>query len=102
MTTHETHAVSVSGQEKITLQHLERVAYVYIRQSSPGQVANNQESALNQRRMAERAAGLGWRQATIRILNTDQALSGQSSDPRVGFQELLAEDGRDLILKKQN
>lgn len=83
--------VLVSGQEKITPHHLERMAYIYVRQSSPGQVANNKESALNQRLMAKRAAALGWRPDQIRILHTDQGLSGKGSDPRLGFQELVAE-----------
>jgi DNA invertase Pin-like site-specific DNA recombinase len=91
MKIHETPRSSIIGQEKITEAHLVRTAYVYIRQSSPGQVLNNKESALNQRRMAERAVALGWSSTTIRIINADQAISGTSSDPRLGFQEMLAE-----------
>ena len=81
----------VSGQEKVTVSHLERLAYVYIRQSSPGQVANNKESQLNQARMAQRAEALGWRPDRIRVIDTDQGVSGKHSGPRSGFQELVAE-----------
>jgi DNA invertase Pin-like site-specific DNA recombinase len=81
----------VSGQEKVTAHHLERLAYIYIRQSSPGQVANNKESQINQARMAQRAEGLGWRPDRIRIIDTDQGVSGKHSGPRSGFQELVAE-----------
>jgi DNA invertase Pin-like site-specific DNA recombinase len=91
MKTHKAAWVSINGQEKIVAAHLERTAYIYIRQSSLGQVLNNKESALNQRRMAERAVALGWPDTAIRIINADQGLSGTSSDPRLGFREMLAE-----------
>jgi DNA invertase Pin-like site-specific DNA recombinase len=81
----------VSGQAKITAHHLKRLAYVYIRQSSPGQVANNQESQRNQARMAQRAEAFGWRTHRIRVIDTDQGVSGKDSEPRSGFQELVAE-----------
>lgn len=89
MKTHKAPRASIN--EKIIATHLERTAYIYIRQSSPGQVLNNKESTLNQRQMAERAVALGWPSTAIRIINVDQALSGTSSNPRLGFQEMLAE-----------
>jgi hypothetical protein len=87
MTKHETPASFMSGQEKVADHHLTRAAYVYIRQSSPGQIINNKESEINQRQMAERATALGWRPDQIHIINVDQGMSGQYSDPRTGFQE---------------
>jgi DNA invertase Pin-like site-specific DNA recombinase len=87
----EASVVFVSGQEKITADHLNRMAYIYVRQSSPGQVANNKESELNQRRMAERAAALGWRPDRIRIITIDQGISGRYGTSRDGFKELVAE-----------
>ena len=83
--------VAVNGQEKVSAQHLARLAYVYLRQSSPGQVAYHRESQINQTRMAERARVLGWDPTRIQIINTDQGLSGHSSDQRHGFQQLLSE-----------
>jgi hypothetical protein len=68
MREHEEPTLYVSGQEKITEHHLARLAYIYIRQSSPGQVANNKESALNQRLMAKRAVALGWRPDQVHII----------------------------------
>jgi DNA invertase Pin-like site-specific DNA recombinase len=91
MTNRDRPALLVSGQEKVTAFHLERVAYIYIRQSSPGQVAHNKESQINQARMAQRAEVLGWRSARIRVINTDQATSATEIGPRSGFQELMAE-----------
>ncbi len=81
----------VNGQDKITAQHLTRIAYVYIRQSTPGQVAHHPESQINQRQMAARAAALGWSVERIQIIEADQGLSGQSSAGRLGFRELLGE-----------
>jgi len=45
--------------EKIKLHHLERKAVLYIRQSSPYQVAHNQESRKLQYAMKERLAWIG-------------------------------------------
>jgi DNA invertase Pin-like site-specific DNA recombinase len=49
---------------KITPEHLSRGAIVYIRQSSPGQVANNLESKRRQYALADRARQVGWREAS--------------------------------------
>jgi hypothetical protein len=44
--------------------HLERSAYVYLRQSSPGQVRKNREGRQRQEAMVEHVAGLGWPRST--------------------------------------
>jgi DNA invertase Pin-like site-specific DNA recombinase len=85
------HTITVNGQEKISSQHLARLAYVYLRQSSPGQVAHHRESQINQARTADRARRLGWDAASVHVIHTDQGLSGQSRDQRHGFQQLLSE-----------
>lgn len=84
-------ALLVSGQQKITTDHLQRLAYIYIRQSSPKQVLHNTESQRYQRLLAERAASLGWKTTRIRVIDTDLARSGAESASRAGFQELVAE-----------
>ena len=38
----------MSDRSKITLTHTQRAAYVYIRQSTPGQVEHNRESTARQ------------------------------------------------------
>lgn len=91
MTSNNATSFAVNGQEKITTYHQERLAYIYIRQSSPGQVTRHQESQRNQAQMAERAKTLGWAAARIRIIDSDQGVSGKYSDVRHGFKELVSE-----------
>jgi DNA invertase Pin-like site-specific DNA recombinase len=81
----------LSGQQKVKASHLQRLAYVYVRQSSPKQVAHNKESQIYQRLLAQRAEALGWKPERIRTIDTDLAQSGQESTYRTGFQELVTE-----------
>jgi DNA invertase Pin-like site-specific DNA recombinase len=71
---------------KISADHLRRQAYVYVRQSTPGQVKNHLESKQLQYALAERATQLGWQAATI--IDDDQGRSA-SGIHRVGFEALL-------------
>jgi DNA invertase Pin-like site-specific DNA recombinase len=71
---------------KISADHLRREAYVYVRQSTPGQVKNHLESQRLQYALAERATQLGWRSCTI--IDDDQGRSA-SGIHRVGFDSLL-------------
>lgn len=71
---------------KITTEHLSRNAIVYIRQSTPGQVANNLESKRRQYGLADRARQLGWQGVTV--IDDDQGHSG-SGTVRAGFERLL-------------
>jgi DNA invertase Pin-like site-specific DNA recombinase len=76
-------------QEKITSRHRERVAYVYVRQSTPKQVQQHQESQRNQYALVQRALELGWPSTRIHVIDADLGHSGQDSQ-RLGFQELVA------------
>jgi DNA invertase Pin-like site-specific DNA recombinase len=76
-----------------TSEQLRRVAVVYIRQSSPGQVANNVESRERQYEFVERAVSLGWRRELVVIIDEDQGRRGSESDNRAGFQRLVADVG---------
>jgi DNA invertase Pin-like site-specific DNA recombinase len=76
---------------KIADEHLARLAYIYIRQSSQKQVMQNKESQVNQYLLVERAKQLGWEGERIRVIDTDLGLSGKESASRNGFQELVAE-----------
>ena len=58
--------------DKIKAEHLGRLAGVYIRQSSPGQVKNNTESYRVQKRLVARAEQLGWPAGEIKIFEADQ------------------------------
>ncbi len=72
---------------KITPDHLGRSAYIYIRQSTPDQIANNPESRRRQYGLADRARTLGW--ANVVIIDDDLGRSG-SGISRPGFEKLLA------------
>ena len=83
--------------EKITPRHLERVALVYIRQSSPMQVRENRESTARQYALSERARELGWPASRIRTIDGDlgQTANRNNVGLRSGFRELcslIAED----------
>ncbi len=79
------------GHSKVTEKHLERMAYVYIRQSTLQQVTRNPESQVTQRQMVARAAALGWPAERIEVIDEDQGLSGSESARRSGFQRLVTE-----------
>jgi DNA invertase Pin-like site-specific DNA recombinase len=72
---------------KITPDHLARGAFVYIRQSTADQLANNHESRRRQYGLAERARALGW--ADVTVIDDDLGRSG-SGISRPGFERLLA------------
>ena len=77
---------------KIQADHLQRLAYIYIRQSSLAQVQEHQESTRRQYELQQRAWQLGWPQERIVVVDTD--LGHSASDPhtsRSGFDQLLAE-----------
>ena len=65
--------------ELVTSAHLARRAVVYIRQSTPAQVVNNQESLRLQYALGQRAYELGWRPCDIDIIDADLGLSGARS-----------------------
>jgi DNA invertase Pin-like site-specific DNA recombinase len=72
---------------KITPDHLGRGAFIYIRQSTADQLANNHESRRRQYGLAERARTLGWTDVTV--IDDDLGRSG-SGVSRPGFERLLA------------
>jgi hypothetical protein len=76
---------------KIRHAHLERLAIVYVRQSTPHQVAECRESRVRQYALADYAAAQGWARDRILVIDEDQGHSGQSATGRPGFQRLLTE-----------
>jgi len=76
---------------KIRDRHLDRLAMVYVRQSSPQQVLENRESRERQYALAQFAQRLGWPAERVVIIDEDQGRSGKSADNRLGFQRLMAE-----------
>jgi DNA invertase Pin-like site-specific DNA recombinase len=78
------------GSELVKPHHLDRRAVVYVRQSSPQQVLNNQESLRLQYALRQRACDLGWREADVEVVDADLGLSGASAAHRQGFKDLVA------------
>jgi DNA invertase Pin-like site-specific DNA recombinase len=72
---------------KIKAEHLQRIACVYIRQSTPDQLVHNLESQRRQYGLADRAKQLGW--TTVEIIDDDLGRSG-GGVVRPGFERLLA------------
>ncbi len=79
--------------EKIFRRHRERLAIVYIRQSTVQQVERHQESTRLQYALVDRAFHLGWAREMIVVVDDDLGRSGASIEGRLGFQRLVAEVG---------
>jgi excisionase family DNA binding protein len=75
---------------KITSEHLARDAYVYIRQSTADQLANNPESRHRQYALKVRAEALGWQ--NVVVIDDDLGRSG-GGVARKGFERLLVAIG---------
>jgi DNA invertase Pin-like site-specific DNA recombinase len=82
---------------KIGARHLERLAVVYIRQSSLQQVQHNQESTRLQYGLEAMARELGWEAGRVLVLDDDLGTSGAAAAGRQDFQRLLAEVGLDHV-----
>lgn len=82
---------------KVLARHLDRMAVVYVRQSSARQVTENRESTLLQYRLQDRAVALGWAATRVLVIDDDLGQSGQSVAGRPGFQRLLVEVGLDHV-----
>lgn len=80
----------MSGPTTITRRHLDRLAIVYIRQSTFIQVRDHTESTRRQYAQSQEAARLGWPASQIVTIDADLGLSGRSTTGRVGFKELVS------------
>jgi DNA invertase Pin-like site-specific DNA recombinase len=69
----------------------DRLACVYVRQSTLTQVQHHQESTERQYHLAERALALGWPASAIEVIDEDQGRSGSTTAHRTGFQRLVAQ-----------
>ena len=78
---------------KVQPHHLERGAYLYVRQSSMRQVMENVESTKRQYALRGRANALGWREDQVIVIDSDQGESGASASWREGFQRLVTDVG---------
>jgi len=76
---------------KVQMEHRQRLAYIYIRQSTMGQVRQNQQSTERQYALKDRAMELGWPGDAIRILDGDLGKSGSQIETREDFRRLVAD-----------
>lgn len=76
---------------KICPTHLERLAIVYVRQSSAHQVQHHRESRERQYALANHAVALGWPRERVVIIDEDQGQSGKTAEHRSGFHRVLTE-----------
>jgi DNA invertase Pin-like site-specific DNA recombinase/DNA-binding transcriptional MerR regulator len=87
----------VMRSEKILDHHLDRLAMVYVRQSTQHQVLEHRESAARQYALTDRAEDLGWSAQRVEVIDDDQGVSGSSIVGREGFQRLLSEISADRV-----
>jgi DNA invertase Pin-like site-specific DNA recombinase len=83
--------------EKLLPRHWERLAVVYVRQSTMQQVLEHQESTRLQYGLVRRAVAWGWPEARVLVIDDDLGRSGTSAEGRQGFQRLVAEVGLDHV-----
>lgn len=76
---------------KVEPRHLEKPAYIYVRQSTMAQVRHHQESTERQYALQNKACDLGWPTSRTRILDGDLGQSGAHSSGREDFKILVAD-----------
>lgn len=86
-------SIAQSLSTKIQSHHLERLAIVYIRQSSLQQILNNVESTKLQYSLKYQAEKLGWSSKRILVIDEDLGTSATTVEGRPGFQRLVTEVG---------
>jgi len=86
----------MKSDSKISPSHLNRNAYIYIRQSTEHQVRENIESQQRQYELVDLAKQYNWNENSIIVIDDDLGRSGSSTTGRTGFAKLVA----DVALKK--
>ncbi|MEU7688637.1 hypothetical protein AB0B67_45720, partial [Streptomyces spectabilis] len=82
---------------KVQPRHRDRLAVIYIRQSTPQQVLGHGESTRLQYGLQQRAVGLGWAASRVLVIDEDLGHSASSGVERAGFQRLVSEVGLDHV-----
>lgn len=81
----------MSHHSKISAAHMQRFAYIYVRQSTAAQVEHNRESTDRQYKLFERAHNLGWPNDQIKVIDTDLAKSADGTAARSGFDVMFTD-----------
>ncbi|MGH2581542.1 MAG: recombinase family protein [Anaerolineales bacterium] len=74
---------------EITPQHLSKIAYVYVRQSSPQQVKHNLQSQQLQYDLVDLAKAKGWPPEKIIVVDEDLGKSAAGATHRHGLEKML-------------
>ena len=74
---------------KIQRNHLEKPAYIYIRQSTMAQVRHHRESTERQYALEAKARELGWKE--VRVLDGDLGISGSQMAGRNDFKIVVTD-----------
>jgi DNA invertase Pin-like site-specific DNA recombinase len=85
------------AEGKVQSWHHDRLAAVYVRQSTAAQVADHGESTRLQYGLAERAVTLGWAPSRVLVIDEDLGHSASGADARPGFARLVSEVGLDHV-----
>lgn len=85
------------AEGKVQAWHRDRLAIVYIRQSTQAQVHDHQESTRLQYGLVERAVVLGWGRSRVLVIDEDLGHSASGIDARPGFARLVSEVGLDHV-----
>lgn len=97
MNPHQQHLLNLPGNGKIHGYHHDRLAIVYIRQSTLQQVERHGESTKLQYALVDKACSLGWPAERVLVIDDDLGRSGSNAEGRPGFQRLVAEVGLDRV-----
>src|SRR5262249_9548711 len=84
-------ALGRASSSKVLPGHLDKLAVVYVRQSSPKQVLDHRESTARQYAFADQAVALGWPRERVLTIDEDLGKSGRTTEGRSGFQRLVTE-----------
>src|SRR5437773_10353949 len=82
---------------KVREWHRDRLAVVYVRQSTMAQVIGHGESTRLQYGLSGRAAELGWEPSRVLVIDEDRGHSASGADARPGLQRLVSEVGLDHV-----
>jgi DNA invertase Pin-like site-specific DNA recombinase len=78
-------------QGTVTRGHLEREAFLYVRQAALRQPYQEAEQIERQYALRKRAIALGWTEDRIHVIDSDCGRSAAGDGGRRGFQRLLSE-----------
>ncbi len=80
----------MTDHTKLSPRHLNRLAYVYVRQSTQAQVQHHRESTERQYGLVERVIALGWQREDIVTIDDDLGHSASGLEAREGFARMAA------------